>query len=146
MYYIMDYNTVRGFAFGAFDNLTSLFYAKEQAYPDNPEASINFTNLLSEAKGFDTHEEALAFANDLWGERHVVHTMGIVFMSDEAMDPSMEDHAREGLKNRAETTQRLARKSYTKDELIALTKDIWKTNALTYREKWIIEILTKEDG
>ena len=138
MWYVMSYNTIQGFCNGAFDDIGMLFLAQGQ---DDPQ-SIGWTPLLSEAMQFPTNAVAREHVERLWG--HYTMLFGYLKFDPDSLREASETHAREQLDIRRAMSARLASKQITKEELLEASKSVWKNNALTYREKWIIEIMNQD--
>lgn len=137
MWYIMSYNSIQGFNSGAFSDLRSLFLGEDQSGSD----CISWVPLASEAKAFPTQEEAMKYAKNIWG-RPATTGLSYIFMEHEPMG---EDVTRRLIDERTNVSKALAAGSLTKEELVAMTENMIN-NKLTYREKWIIDLLTKSDA
>ena len=139
MYYIMSYNTINGFCSGAFQDIDHLFYGSDQS-----SEFVGWVPLLTEAQAFATAADAEAVINSTWGSGLL--SVGILFVREDAGLATLNDEsARSKLNARAEVSRRLVSGTVTKKDLVEMKNDMWRTNALTYREKWIIDILTKDD-
>lgn len=140
MWFVMSYNAIVGHVSGTFWELGNLFYAGPVG-----DGSIKWVTLLSEAKKFSTHEEAKAEITAIWEESFARSSFAYVEYDLTEPQEAQDSWSLSLAERKRETTAALSIKRLSKEDLVALTKESWRTNALTHREKWIIELFT-EDG
>lgn len=92
MWYIMSYNQIRGFVAGDFAQIDNLFFKDVEM--EGVGTSCKWTDLVGEARPFQTFEAAQEFSRNLWGMRFSDDYHMIVFYKN--VDEAMEQHAREG--------------------------------------------------
>lgn len=138
MFYIMSYNQINGFFTGAFQDLDGLFYVGR-----HQEDGRVWTGLISEATPFKTRKEALALMNNVWGRSFAKDTFGIVEWNGDIGE--RDKYARKQHDNHQAVSRLLATKHISKQQLMNLAEHP-SDNGITWRERWIIEILTKEES
>lgn len=135
MWFIMSYNALDGFHRGAFQDLGGLFYA-------GPEQTIinqrRWVPLLSEAKGYDSMEEAKKEAYIIWGTSFVDTTL--IFLQGPGQ--IQDQDCREMLDTKHAMSIRLAMHTISKDELKLMAKRDRDVVGLTWREQQIIDIMS----
>lgn len=136
MWYVMSYNSITGYVSGAFQDLNTLFFSGSSG------GECHWTVHIDEAKSYEHLRDAKQEVHLIWGERFANQTMAYVQFND--VDVDREDHARKQRIDRENTGRALAGRMITKETLIDLAQDTL-SNRLTWRERWIIEIMMKED-
>jgi hypothetical protein len=138
MFYIMSYNQIQGFFSGAFSDIDMLFYAG----PDRDSRGTQgrkWVGLISEAQAFDSAEEAKELIHTVWGKGFSSSTFAIVEMNPEEAGAN-DGPARKVHDKHNDLGRRLATKHITKTELRAMADHPYD-HGMTYRERWIIDIM-----
>lgn len=138
MWFIMAYNALAGLHRGVFQGLDGLFYAG----PDDDPNQRRWVPLLSEAKGYDSMEEAKAEAYIIWGTSFVDKTLIFLQGPGEIQDQG----CRQMLDAKHKMSILLAGHTVTKDELKLMAKRERNVVGLTWRERQIIDIMTKGEN
>lgn len=137
MWYIMSYNAINGFVSGAFSDIEHLFFSNY-----NRHGHCEWTSLVTEARGFETQEEAEEFIVQIWG-RSMLGTLMIAKRDFHFLDQGMDEHARKNRNKFDNMSLRLVAGDVEAAELACLVDKIPSDVGLTYREKWIIKAMKR---
>jgi hypothetical protein len=135
----MSYNQIRGFANGAFEDLSMLFYAG----PSEDGMTQSWVPLASEAQTFESMDDAKKHADEIWGSYTAASFMYayIEIKPHEYMD----DYSRKQIGTRDAFRRRLAMRLVTPDELRAMSEHVIDSG-MRYTEKWIVDIMSEEQN